>query len=70
MNEFEFDPTLILPSSESKIPDQVNKEILNVRQDLNSKVLRGFLEDEVIYFTVNNKLFLWQSEDKIHGIIK
>lgn len=64
--QYEFDPALILPSSQSPIPSEILQEAMKAKE--NSTIRQGFVVDNVAYMVINKKLYLWETVPTIHGI--
>ena len=63
-NQYEIEPLEFQPSFESKIPSDILAEILK----FGGASKQGFLVDNIIYFIVGKKLFLWNSGKTNFGI--
>ena len=55
---YEFEPSGLQPCHESHIPTEIQEEIEG-QQAANFK--QGVLVDDVCYFIVNSKLYLWEA---------
>lgn len=67
-NQFEFEPALFQACFESQIPPQILEQILESAKDPSSVVKQGILVDNIVFFTVNKTLFLWNAGSTRFGL--
>lgn len=64
VNQYEVESIEFQPSFQAQIPSEILAEILR----FGGASKQGFLVDNIVYFIVGKKLYLWNSGKTNHGI--
>ena len=69
-DEFEFEPASYQPGFQNTIPNEILLEVLKHQERSELPVKQGFLIDNIVYFILGNKLYLWNPGRTEFGLLK